>query len=232
MNTATFGKLFSCAVDGAVYAQPLWVANLTIAGVRHNVVFVATEHDGLYAFDADASPCQLLWQAEPDRHHARGGRGGETHRAGRRQRVIWWAPATATSRPEVGVTGTPVIDPAAGILYVVSKSVDAGGTIFYQRLHAIDLASGSETRRLTGEHRARPTRSTTAASINFAPRQQNCSAPAWRWRAATIYIAWGAHEDALPWFGWLVGLHLQRRRLHADSPCSTSRPTPRRPASG
>ena len=62
VNTATFGKLFSCTVDGAIYAQPLWVANLSIAGVTHNVVFVATEHDSLYAFDADASPCQLLWQ--------------------------------------------------------------------------------------------------------------------------------------------------------------------------
>ena len=62
VNTSTFGKLFSCTVDGAVYAQPLWVANLTVAGARHNVVFVATEHDSLYAFDADASPCAQLWK--------------------------------------------------------------------------------------------------------------------------------------------------------------------------
>ena len=63
VNTSSFGKLFSCTVDGAIYAQPLWVANLTIGGVPHNVVFVATQHDGLFAFDADAAPCVTLWTA-------------------------------------------------------------------------------------------------------------------------------------------------------------------------
>src|SRR6185437_14408218 len=63
VNTSNFGKLFSCAVDGAIYGQPLWVANLNINGTRHNVVFVATQHDSLYAFDADASPCAQLWAA-------------------------------------------------------------------------------------------------------------------------------------------------------------------------
>jgi len=56
VTTATFGKLFSCPVDGAIYAQPLWVRGLSIAGGTHNVVFVATQHDSLYAFDADISP--------------------------------------------------------------------------------------------------------------------------------------------------------------------------------
>src|SRR5206468_1383367 len=63
VTTATFGKLFSCTVDGAVYAQPLWVPNLTINGVKHNVVFAATAHDSVFAFDADTNPCASLWQA-------------------------------------------------------------------------------------------------------------------------------------------------------------------------
>src|SRR6202008_4578349 len=61
VNSANFGKLFSCTVDAAIYAQPLWVANLQIAGGTHNVVFVATERNSFYAFDADSSSCTNLW---------------------------------------------------------------------------------------------------------------------------------------------------------------------------
>ena len=62
VNSTNFGKLFSCTVDAAIYAQPLWVANVSIGGAKHNVVYVATQHDTVYAFDADASPCTTLWQ--------------------------------------------------------------------------------------------------------------------------------------------------------------------------
>src|SRR5208337_1098994 len=62
VSTGTFGKLTSCTVDGAVYAQPLWVPGLSIGGGTHNVVFVATQHDSVFAFDADASPCVMYWQ--------------------------------------------------------------------------------------------------------------------------------------------------------------------------
>ena len=61
VSTTTFGKRASCVTDGAVFAQPLWVANVTIGAARHNVVYAATEHDGLFAFDADSSPCVTLW---------------------------------------------------------------------------------------------------------------------------------------------------------------------------
>ncbi|MGA8741964.1 MAG: putative Ig domain-containing protein, partial [Terracidiphilus sp.] len=138
VTAGTFGKLFSCTADGAIYGQPLWVPNLTIGGVKHNVVVVATQHDGLYAFDADASPCVTLWHANLiDTSH--GGTTGETSvpytLVGQSQGDI---------QPEVGVTGTPVIDLGTDLLYVVSKSVDATKTNFYQRLHAIDLRTGNE----------------------------------------------------------------------------------------
>ena len=201
VNTATFGKLFSCTVNGAIYAQPLWVANLNFAGVRHNVVFVATQHDGLYAFDADASTCQLLWQQNLI---------DTTHGATAGERTV---PAGASGflvgagygdvAPEVGITSTPVIDPAAGILYVVTKSVDAGGTIFYQRLHAIDLVSGSE--RAGSPTVLAPTyHGDNGGLINFVSRQQLQRAGL-ALAGGTIYIAWGAHEDVLPWSGWLAG---------------------------
>src|SRR5438105_755731 len=77
VNPTTFGKLFSCSTDGNVYAQPLWAPNVNINGTTHNIVFVATQHDSLYAFDADASPCVPIWQANLlDAAH--GGTVGET----------------------------------------------------------------------------------------------------------------------------------------------------------
>ena len=139
VTTSTFGKLFSCTVDGAVYAQPLWVPNLTIASAKHNVVVVATQNDGLFAFDADTNttPCTPLWHANLI-DSAHGGNSGESS-----------VPSSGTGAlvgsgngdiaPEVGVTGTPVIDLVTNTLYVVSKSVIASGPSFYQRLHAIDL---------------------------------------------------------------------------------------------
>src|SRR5215469_5914155 len=136
VNSTQFGKLFSCVADGAVYAQPLWVANLSVHATNHNVLFVATQHDGLFAFDADANPCVTLWQANLiDAAH--GGQAGDT--------TLPWSyvgNGDGDIQPEVGVTGTPVIDPATNILYVVSNSLGTSG--YAQRLHAIDLASGSE----------------------------------------------------------------------------------------
>ena len=142
MSLSSFGKLASCAVDGAIYAQPLWVANVTVGGARHNVVFVATEHDSLFAFDADSTACTQLWRVsliDP----AHGASAGETPLPSVTGDALVGA-NYGDIQPEIGVTGTPVIDPATGILYVVSKSVDATQTLFYQRLHAIDITTGRE----------------------------------------------------------------------------------------
>jgi Putative Ig domain len=202
VNSNSFGKLFSCTVDGAVYAQPLWVANLTVAGTRHNVVFVATAHDSLYAFDADTGPCLPLWQVSLiDATH--GGSATETT-----------VPSGATGNlvglgygdiaPEVGVIGSPVIDAATNTLYVVSKSVDASKTVFHQRLHAIDLATGSEKSSGSPVNIAATYPINGGSTVSFSARQQNQRA-ALTLSGGTVWVAWGSHEDSAPWYGWLIG---------------------------
>jgi hypothetical protein len=198
VNAASFGKLASCAVDGAIYGQPLWVANLTVNGAKHNVVFAATQHDGLFAFDADASPCAKLWSVSLiDAGH--GGLSGETSVPGN---LV--GRGSGDIQPEIGVTGTPVIDPSSGILYVVSKSVNAAQTAFYQRLHAIDLATGDEKTgspvTIVGTY---PGTGDGGTAVSFNARQEN-QRPGLALVNGVVYIAWSAHEDSVPWYGWMM----------------------------
>lgn len=203
VNTTSFGKLFSCTVDGAVYAQPLWVAGLTINGTVHNVVFVATAHDSLYAFDADQSPCQPLWQVSLiDAAH--GANSGETTvPAGTTGNLV--GGGTGDITPEVGVIGTPVIDASAGILYVVSKSVSSDQATFYQRLHAIDLLSGNEKGGSPALIAATyPGSGDGSSSVAFNARQELQRAGL-ALVNGTVYIAWASHEDKTPYYGWVMG---------------------------
>ena len=203
VTAATFGKLFSCTVDGAIYAQPLWVANLTNNGASHNVVFVATQHESLYAFDADANPCVTLWHASLiDTNH--GGTAGETSvPSGTSGNLVGGGNGDIT--PEVGITGTPVIDPATNTLYVVSKSVVPSGPTFFQRLHAIDLLTGNEKTSspvtIAGTYPGTGDGSTTTT---FVARQQN-QRPGLALVNGTVYITWASHEDTAPYYGWVMG---------------------------
>jgi len=120
VNQSRFGKLFSSQVDRAIYTQPLWGPSLNIAGAVHNVILVATQHDSLYALDADVTPCQQIWHSNLiDAAHGAGA--GETA-------VCWYDVGSGYGdiQPEIGVTGTPVIDSATNTLYVVSKSETGG----------------------------------------------------------------------------------------------------------
>jgi hypothetical protein len=203
VNTAQFGKLFSCATDGAIYAQPLWVAGVMIGGARRNVVLAATAHDGLFAFDADASPCMTLWTVSLiDTSH--GGLGGETTvPSGTSGSLVGVGYGDIT--PEVGVIGTPVIDPVTNTLYVVSKSVNSGKSTFYQRLHAIDLTTGNEKPgspvTISGTY---PGTGDGGSVVTFNSRQQN-QRPGLVLANGVVYIAWSAHEDSFPWYGWVMG---------------------------
>lgn len=130
VNAATFGKIFSFPVDGSVYAQPLYVANVPIAGQLHNVVFVATEHNSVYAFDADNKTSTPIWQTS-----------FITPANG-----ITSVPSSDTHcddiNPEIGITSTPVIDPVTGTLYIVAMTKENGA--YAHRIHALDITTGAE----------------------------------------------------------------------------------------
>jgi hypothetical protein len=200
VSTATFGKLFSCTVDGAIYAQPLWVANLAIGGGRHNVVFVATQHDSLYAFDADTSPCTKYWSVSLiDAAH--GAPAAETSVPSGFANSPIGQGVGGDIAPEVGVTGTPVIDPAASILYVVSKSIGSGTSNIYQRLHAIDLASGNERSGSPVTLQASYPTNGSPITFNAGPENQRAGLVLSNGR---VSIAFASHDDQPVWYGWVL----------------------------
>jgi hypothetical protein len=201
VNTSSFGKLFSCAADGAIYGQPLWVANLTVNGAQHNVVFVATAHDGLFAFDADANPCVTLWSVSLiDTAH--GASSGETTvPSGPTGNLVGGGFGDIT--PEVGVIGTPVIDPTSNTLYVLSKSVNSAQTAFYQRLHAINLTTGLEKPGSPITVAASYTGSGgTGTTFNSQTQLQRSGLALVN---GLIYIVWASHEDTGTFYGWIAG---------------------------
>jgi sugar lactone lactonase YvrE len=218
--TGKFGKLFSCTVDSPIYTQPLWVRNLTVNSAQHNVVFVATTNDSLYAFDADsnASPCtatSALWHANLlDTAH--GGTTGEAPvPAGVSGALVGQTPPAGDIEPTVGVIGTPVIDSSTNTLYVVSKSfVKVGSTnMFYQRLHAIDITTGNE--KFSGPESITsaityPCSTNGCTTPVFNPQRQNqrCALALGNDGVTNVvYVAWSSHEDATPYFGWVVGFN-------------------------
>ncbi|HEY2859764.1 MAG TPA: Ig domain-containing protein [Terracidiphilus sp.] len=210
VSSAKFGKLFSCPVDGAIYAQPLWMPQLSIGSAKYNVVFVATQHDSLYAFAAEAASggtCKQLWHVNLiDGPH--GGSAGETSviSAGTNTMV---GSGFGDIAPEVGVTGTPVIDPSTNTLYVVSKSVIPSSMTFFQRLHAIDLLTGKEKfagpKTIAGTY---PGSGDGGKTTTFVPRQQNQRAGL-ALANGIVYIAWSSHEDNYPYYGWVMGYNAQ-----------------------
>jgi hypothetical protein len=210
VTTSNFGKLFSCPVDGAVYTQPLWVPGLSIGGGTHNVIFVATQHDTIFAFDADASPCVTYWQQNLlDSLH--GGTNGEVP-------VVWEDVGYCYGDvyPEVGVTGTPVIDPTTNTIYLVSASEVPGPQSgncqlppgsFFHRLHALDITTGDEkfgppipiAAQVAGTGDG-----SSGGTVSFNSQlEHNRSGLALS--NGIVYVPFAAHEDAAPYHGWLLG---------------------------
>src|SRR5205085_2452080 len=203
-------------LDGRTYASPLYVQNLDMGGLgTHDVVFVATEHDSVYAFDADGGSSSPLWQ----RSFIDPANGVTT------------VPASDTLEccdipNEIGITSTPVIDPATDTMYVVAKTkeVSGGTTSYVQRLHAIDIR--------TGQDRASNGSVTISASVpgtgngssggtlTFNSLRQNQRAALLLYNGV-VYLGFSSHGDHEPFHGWLLGYNasnLQQVMAFASTP--------------
>jgi uncharacterized protein YidB (DUF937 family) len=189
VNVTNFGKLFSATVDGQVYSQPLYLSGVSIAGGTHNVLYVATEHDSVYAIDADSGTIYAQVSLISP--------GGTT--------VSGVADLSCGDiEPEVGISGTPVIDPASNTLYAVSKS-KVNGT-FVQQLHALSTLTLAE--KLGSPVQIQASVPGTAkdgdgTTVKFDPRLE-AQRPALALENGHVLIGWGAHCDNPPYHGWLM----------------------------
>jgi Immunoglobulin I-set domain len=186
VNSMTFGKLGNLVVDAAVDAEPLYVSNLVVAGSAHNVVYIPTENDSVYAFDADTFA--QLWKVSML---------GPNETASDNRGCYQVSPI-------IGITSTPVIDPTAGPhgeIFLVAMSLDNGGN-YYQRVHALDLSTGGE---ISGSPIAvQASYPTISGTTTFDPKK-------YKERAAllllngVIYTTWASHCDSGPYTGWVIG---------------------------
>jgi uncharacterized protein (TIGR03437 family) len=209
VGSGQFGRLFTYAVDGQVYAQPLYMPGVAIPGHGiHNVVFVATEHDSVYAFDADNYLAAPLWHVS----FINPAQGVSTASAADLE--------CASITPEVGITGTPVIDPASGTLYVVAMTEPSSNN-FEHQLHALDIATGAEKPGSPVEIQASvPGFGDGNTTVQFKP---------WLYKEragllllnGVVYTSWASHCDAGNYHGFIIGYNastLQQAAVYVDTP--------------
>ncbi len=198
VKSASFGKLFTQPVDGQVYTQPLYVPHLSVAGGVHNVVFVATEHDSVYAFDADAYQAPLWHVSFLD--SARGVTTVSVEDAGGCKQIA----------PEIGITDTPVIDLSTNTIYLtaMTKQVSGGSAQFFQELHALDLSSGTE------KFGGPCTLGAMTPGVGDGGAMDILNPRSYKTRSGlalvngVVYIAFTSHCDMNNWgiyHGWLIG---------------------------
>ncbi len=195
VNVNLFGKRITYNVDGLVFAQPLFVPNLTIGGSTHNVVFVASEHDSVYAFDADQTSfsrtSSFLW------HTSFINPPGVT--------TVSSTDVNCIDIPEMGITSTPVIDLATNTIYMVATTKENGNIVY--RLHALDITTGNEKPGSPTLIQA-SVPGTGDGSVNgkvtFTPKMQGQRAGLLLTNG-TVYIAWASHCDNFPYHGWVMG---------------------------
>lgn len=191
VKSSTFGKIGFLNVTGLVDAEPLYVPNLTVNGATHNVVFVATEHDLVYAFDADSFA--QLWQVS----------------------LLGANETTSDNRgcgqvtPEIGITSTPVIDPTAGphgTIWAVAMTKDNSGN-YHQRLHALDITTGAE---LAGSPITVQATypgigdNSSNGKVVFDPAQYK-ERPGLLLLNGVVYTGWSSHCDDGAYTAWVIG---------------------------
>lgn len=192
VKSATFGKKGEFTVDGKVDAQPLYLSQVTIGAQKKNILYVATEHGSVYAFDADSingNTATFLWKTSTLGS-------GETTSDNR---------GCGQVSPEIGITATPVIDRTRNAIYVVAMSKNSSGN-YFQRLHALNLSTGAElfggpktitaTYPGTGDGNSGP-------NVIFDPAQYK-ERPGLLEVNGTIYTTWSSHCDFRPYTSWVM----------------------------
>ena len=192
VNSTKFGKLGEFVVDGKVDAQPLYLSQVTIGGQTKNVLYVATEHGSVYAFDADSingTASTVLWKTSTLGS-------GETTSDNR---------GCGQVTPEIGITATPVIDRSRNAIYVVAMSKNASGT-YFQRIHALDLTTGLELfggpKDITATYPGTGDNS-SGGNVIFDPKQYK-ERPGLLQINSTIYTTWSSHCDIRPYTSWVM----------------------------
>lgn len=188
VNSTKFGKIGFFSVDGKVDAQPLYLSQQSIAGATHNVLYVVTEHDTVYAFDADSG--SILWQKSMLG-------AGESPSE----------PVNGCSQvtPEIGITSTPVVDRSRGAIYLVAMS--KSGSNYFQRIHALNLANGTE---LFGgpvtvtAHYPGTGDGASGGNVIFNAKQY-AERAALLLLNGVVYTTWTSHCDIRPYTGWIIG---------------------------
>ncbi|HEY5369304.1 MAG TPA: hypothetical protein VIJ75_09955 [Hanamia sp.] len=211
VNSRQFGKLFSMDVDDQVYAQPLVAGGITISNGRHNVAYIATVNNSVYAYDADNG--QLYWQKNftasgmrpPKNTDMTGACGGNYN----------------DFSGNIGIVGTPVINSVTQIIYFVARSTD--GTNYVQYLHALNIQTGNEMFgspvKITATYNGNGSGSINNI-ISFNPQKQNQRQPLTLLNGI-VYITFSSHCDWGPYHGWILGYNastLHQQIVYNDTP--------------
>lgn len=192
-TAARFGKLFTLPVDGHIFGQPLYVPGLTIGGKTHDVIFVATENDTVYAFDADQN-ASALWNTS-------------LVNAGSGEAPVPCGDVDGCSiSGTIGVTATPVISVDRNAIYVEARSKQNGA--YLHKLHALDLTTGAE--KFGGPAIIKASVPGSASdhdsqgNVNFNPLRENCR-PGLLLANGVVYLAFASINDDTPYHGWILG---------------------------